>query len=336
MILISLSKNRSVYILFLSFYHKIMNILSKSLIRNNGGFYSLYFFLLNHYIYCKKNNLTLYVDTSAWIFHSSLGLSDYFLQNNKIIEYKENNDDKLSPDEDNMLNSKKVKIDQIFESLAFESTFTLMDYKEAIKELYILHPCIEFKINQIQKEYELYPNTYASIFIRRGDKLVHESVLISTEEYFLLLLELEPTVEKIYLQTDDYTVFLELNELCKKYNKEYIQLYTICKENQRGMIVTSIYKNLMLSNTENNTFFTPEYIQSVTPVDKMSPIEKYNHVEEMLIGIELVCQSKICVTDYQSNVSRFIKLRHQSFYHVFDVQKKNIDENHICMPGYHF
>lgn len=298
-------------------------ILSKSLIRNNGGFYSLYFFLLNHYIFCQKNNIKLWIDTSpSWNFFSYSGLSDYFLQNEKIIEYKEN--------------SLEIKFDNIFESLSYESSFTIYDYRRAINEIYILHPKIDERFKNMQNEYQLLSGTYSSIFIRRGDKLVYESSYISTEEYFLLLLKLDPQVERIYLQTDDYTSFLELEELCKKYNKEYIRLYTICKENQRGMIVTSTYKNIMLAHSDKLDNFTPEYINSVTPVDLMSPEDKYKHVEDMLIGIELVSSSKICVTDYQSNVSRFIKLRHSSFHQVYDVQHQEIDENKVCMPAFSF
>jgi hypothetical protein len=56
----------------------------------------------------------------------------------------------------------------------------------------------------------------------------------------------------------------------------------------------------------------------------------------MLIGIDIVLNSKICVLDYESNVSRFIKLAHSNPNNVFDINKKVISLNTILFPAYGF
>jgi hypothetical protein len=67
----------------------------------------------------------------------------------------------------------------------------------------------------------------------------------------------------------------------------------------------------------------------------MNNEEIYNHTLEMLIGIDIVLKSNIVVTDYSSNVARFIKLKHSNSDNVYDVISKsnNIDYNKMICPS---
>jgi len=51
----------------------------------------------------------------------------------------------------------------------------------------------------------------------------------------------------------------------------------------------------------------------------MNKDEILEHTLNMIIGIDIVLKSKYCVTDYQSNVSRFIKIAHNNFNNVFSI-----------------
>ena len=58
----------------------------------------------------------------------------------------------------------------------------------------------------------------------------------------------------------------------------------------------------------------------------------------MLIGIDIVLNSNIVVTDYSSNVARFIKLKHCNSDKVYDLISKSnkIDYNKIICPSFLF
>ncbi len=92
----------------------------------------------------------------------------------------------------------------------------------------------------------------------------------------------------------------------------------------------------MSKNNDGIKYISYDYVNEQKTVNDMNSEEKYEHVENMIIGIELVSNSNICVTDYQSNVSRFIKLRHHNFENVYDVENKKIDLENKCCPAYSF
>ena len=49
-----------------------------TLLLKKQGFYSILFFVLNHYLYCKKNKLNYRMNTDNWLFTSINGWTDYF------------------------------------------------------------------------------------------------------------------------------------------------------------------------------------------------------------------------------------------------------------------
>ena len=52
----------------------------------------------------------------------------------------------------------------------------------------------------------------------------------------------------------------------------------------------------------------------------------------------ILINSNICICDFQSNVSRFVKLAHKNSDNVFDIINPNsdIDYNKKVCPGYSF
>jgi hypothetical protein len=53
--------------------------------------------------------------------------------------------------------------------------------------------------------------------------------------------------------------------------------------------------------------------------------EMREHVEEMLVGLEICLRSRYLATDYQSNVTRYLVVNHSNFINVEN--NKNLDFN---------
>jgi hypothetical protein len=70
-------------------------------------------------------------------------------------------------------------------------------------------------------------------------------------------------------------------------------------------------------------------------VESMNPTEILTHTTDMLVGVDIILDSEVCVLDYQSNVSRFIKLAHKKNL-VYDVLNTEIDMDKTICPAYSF
>ena len=291
-----------------------------SVLNKYSGFYSMFFFFVNHYIYSVKNNKNFKIHNDNWLFKSVLGWEDYFENidiNNKI--------------------SDKILLGHFNLTL---SEYSIKEYKEVLNNIYIYNKNTIKLIENRKIKLNLKNNNYNSIFIRRGDKLLSESDYIPAENYLIYLLELNPQCKNIYLQTDDYNCFIELNDYINKHGLD-INLITTCEKNCKGMITFSQHKYNILNNNikkKENVNYLKNNIETLSkykPVDKMDSKEIYNHTLEMLIGIDIVLNSNIVVTDYSSNVARFIKLKHYNNDSVYDVISKSnsIDYNKLICPS---
>jgi hypothetical protein len=188
----------------------------------------------------------------------------------------------------------------------------------------------------------LYETNYDSIFIRRGDKLGEESVLIKEEKYVDIFLKHNPFCNYIFLQTDDYNCYLELNNFVSK-NKLNINIVTLCREETKGgMIIFGCNKAgiewAFKEHKENKEYISSviENLRVFTPIDQLKNNEIYEHTIEMIIGIDIVLNSNISICDFSSNVSRFIKLAHNNSNNVYDVinPDKDIDWNKTRCPSF--
>lgn len=294
-----------------------------SILDKTSGFFSMLFFVINHYIYCSKNNINFTLNTDNWLFKYKRGWEDYF--ENIDINFNEN---------DNIITY--VTPDKIL------SDYKIIDYKEIINKFYIYNSSTYNSILDIKKKLNITDKNYDSIFIRRGDKLINESIYINASEYINVLLKKNPNCTTIFLQTDDYNCYLEIEEYIN-INNLNIKLLTICDENSKGFIVFNKHlnsiKNLNIENKLNHDYVKLN-INNITniSVEQMNDLDIYNHTINMIIGIDIVLNSNICITDYSSNVARFIKLAHNNSNNVHDLRfyETDIEYEKIHCPSYSF
>jgi hypothetical protein len=292
-------------------------------LNNISGFFSMFFFTINHYIYCKNNNISFKLNTDNWLFKYQKGWEDYF----KNIDLNFYNDDNV-----NYVDCQTILCNP-----------SIREYKNIIKEVYIYNENTINKINEVKKNFNLIDFNYDSIFIRRGDKLIKESSYINASEYLKILLLKKSNIEKIFLQTDDYNAYLELKEYIYNNNLN-IEVITLCKENLKGgLVVFDFHQNTIICNNivniENIKYINSNNnLKEATPVNKMNSLEIYEHTMDMIIGVEMVLKSNICITDYSSNVSRFIKLNHNNSNNVFNILdlENDIDYDKYLCPSYSF
>jgi hypothetical protein len=284
---------------------------------HTAGFYSQLFFLINHYIYCKENKQNFKINSVNWIYRSKEGWTDYF----KPIELKYS-----VSNSDNKTYGHKNIIDN----------YSIESYKKAIPEIYVYNQSIKNHIANIKKQLNLI--NYDAIYIRRGDKLVDEIKISQESTYIELLLKKNPNCKTIFLQTDDYTCFINLQKYIKD-NRLNIRLVTTCNKNSVGAITNNYYKqNLDHSFEENSHYISSirDKLQKTKCIEDMNSKEKYEHTLELLTGIDICIHSNICICDYSSNVSRFIKLAHNNTNRVFDINNTNVDLSKKICPAYSF
>ena len=97
------------------------------------------------------------------------------------------------------------------------------------------------------------------------------------------------------------------------------------------MVVENVYLNMRSDIKENTSYIKSQGDYKNKTIEDMSPDEKYEHMIEILTGVDILANSNICVTDYQSNVARFVKLFHKHSENVYDIRAPNTD---IDYDGY--
>ena len=292
----------------------------------SAGFFSSLFFSINHYIFCKQNNIYFKLNSDNWLYKSKKGWTDYFLQD---VEFK--GDDSMS---------------HVFHHDDILGDYNMYYYRDALlNDIYIYNDEIKIKIEETKKKMNLVKGDYDSIYIRRGDKLCYESRFYSTEKYIELLLIKNPNCKTIFLQTDDYNCFLDIEKYISEKNLD-IQLISMCKPTEFGVInyKIDVEKNfnpdcdVIKGDIEHIKYFNliKERLKETKSVDQYNSEEIYNHTVNMIIGVDIIRQSKYCVLDNQSNVSRFINITHDNIENVFDIRfpEINYDMNRTRIPAW--
>jgi hypothetical protein len=290
---------------------------------NTAGFFSRVFEVFNHYLYCKIHRINFSIDSHDWLFRSVHGWTDYF------------EDVRL-----NYYESKTRMEKNMHESL---DEYTAQQYREVIPEVYRYNATTKKQIRETKQKLGLTEGEYDSIFIRRGDKLGAESILIPEQMYLDILLQKSPRCKTIYLQTDDYHCYTRLSQLVQDKGLD-IRILTLCPKDSVGVVVFNDQKKVLNESAQSNEA-NKDYLANIidklnatTAVEDMNRDEIYKHVMDMIVGIDLVAHSKVCVLDYQSNVSRFIKLFHDRPENVYDVNspEKDIVYGKKITPSYGF
>jgi hypothetical protein len=294
-------------------------------LNRRSGFFSMLFFMMNHYIHALKNGEGFKLVTDNWMFKKNLGWTDYFL----AIDF-----DAVSGKEEQ---TRSIDFTYLFQE------YPISEYKKVIPLIYRYNSTLSAKIYQTCEKLNL-PVSYDSIFIRRGDKLINESHYTNGAQYLQKLLEKSPTVEvaerTVFIQTDDYNCVQEIKDYISVNNLK-IKIITLCPETCRGMIVFDFHKNSLLSGRgmkENMEYLQTCSFDNTKPIEQMSGDEMYEHTMLMLIGIELVIRSKCCITDYESNIGRFISLAKtpDSVFSVLESEKDRPAYDKLICPGYCF
>jgi hypothetical protein len=294
-----MQKIKRFIIKFKKLYNNIMNTEIIFDLENENGFFCVFFFFLSTYIYCRKNNKLLYFKDDNWKFVYNKGLEDYFILNDYIKKYNENN---------NNTSDKSIYSHMKEPSLIHP----LSDYKLYSKELYNIRP-------EIIHNYEL-PLIYNSIFIRGGDKLLYEAQQHPISQYVSFLLNLNTNINDVFVHSDDNLIVNDVQKYIID-NKIPLNVYKITKNNCNGGAV--VMKRLNYGKCAN-----------IKSVDSMNSEEKKEHVFTMLNAIEIMRKSKNVILSYDSNVSRFIKINFDcNVYSINNSDKFMFDLNTIN-PAY--
>jgi hypothetical protein len=266
--------------------------------------------------------VTLYLNSAEWTFAHTLGWSDYFTT---MAEKPE------SPVPEIAIDREDIRL------------FTVAEYKQAIKELFDFQPHLLEKARNLQKELGL--DTYIAVFIRRGDKLLGESLFIHMQFYAKSALEKNPST--IFVQTDDYRAFLEFKYIIHAINNT-IRVLTTCPETKFGMFFTPLdiekarpafylHNNITYKFSNNIEYLSTNLPQK--PLVDYTNAEMREHVEEMLVGIIVCQQAEYIVIDHMSNVSRFIHFSHprgkEAILAIEDMDLKIVD-NVPLIPKYKY
>lgn len=298
----------------------IVSIMDKS-----AGFFSTFFFSLNHYLYCQKNNVSFQLNTENWLYKSLYGWTDYF----QPIDFQGKVDD---------ADKQTKKHNEIM------GDFFIQEYRDAIRnKVYLYNEETRKIIEEKKRQFQLFPGTYDSIYIRHGDKLIAESQYFKTDRYIELLLNKNPECQRIFLQTDDYNCFLDLQDYVER-NQLNIEILTFCNPSDKGVIVYDTPIEVHLDNCvirgdeEHKKYFEliENDLKQAKPLDKRNSEEIKEHTMELLVGVDVVLHSKFCVLDKFSNVSRFITIAHDQYKNVFDIRypEETVEMMWTMCPAY--
>jgi hypothetical protein len=273
--------------------------------------------LVGHYLFAKKHKLALSIADNAWLFKHTLGLKDYF-----------DSIDTHTPE--------KVYQMPLFHICTGDerisiNRFTVKEYKEAFSFVTRLNKYMEEKKQAVMKELGLIEGKYDAIMIRRGEKIYCESYYIDTKDFITKLAERKTNI--IFVQTDDYNGYLEACEEAKKIDPN-IRVVTTCPPTQHGIINFKLAReglNNLFYNKINN-FVTQEtnkeYCQETInkigkSIEEYTPEEVRVHAEESIIGLEICSLSRFLCMDLQSNVNRYLFLKHNNIENIIIVESKN-------------
>lgn len=240
---------------------------------NENGFFCVFFFFLESYIYCTRNKLPLYIKDDKWKFLHSKGLDDYFLLNSNVIKKYNLLDKNLPTHRFGHMKTKKIKAN-------------LNDYRKASHDLYRINP-------DILTDYNL-PHEYNSIFIRGGDKLLYEAKHISIEKYIDKLLSIDSLTKNLFVHSDDNLYVQQIKDYVLSKQLD-IQIFSITTPASNGGAV--VMKRLNYGPCSD-----------IKSVDDMDNNEVKNHTLLFLNAIEIMRKSKHVICSFDTNVSRFMKI----------------------------
>ncbi len=131
---------------------------------------------------------------------------------------------------------------------------------------------------------------YAAIHVRRGDKtegyvshgkFIIESEIAPLQDYLNLVRKASSGVRRVFVMTDDFSVFAQLKDLFPE-----LEFETLSQDNETG------------------------YRQ--THFDSLSCDARRASIRRLIAEVHIAAASKVFVGSFQSNVSRYVALVHHS------------------------
>jgi hypothetical protein len=280
--------------------------------KNDGGFYNHIFILISHFLTAKKLGFQFYIDDQNWLYSNNKGWNDYFTTTDLILD-----------------NTSYENIIYITENNEItEEKFKIHEFRDALIDVYKIQPNIMYKMNNLLENINFKKGDFDAIMIRRGDKMIDESKIISAEEYLIPLIERD--TKNIFIETDDYNVYLELSSIIKnKYNNKGIKLFTTCPTNKFGGV--GFIRSLDFIKNNNDQLRNKKYCEFMVEktniaVDQFNKQQMKSHIETMLIGNEICKISRYLTTDFQSNLTRFLCMTHENISNVINVENNFIPD----------
>ena len=260
------------------------------------GFYSDALRMLMSYMVCKKEGKPFTIDSRDWIFTHDKGWHDYFTTLEESPVYD--------------------TLPQINWDKSDDRQFTVAEYKNAMKEVFVYQPYFHELADKVSKELCL-GSDYTAVFVRRGDKLLGESVYIPTEAY--VQLALSTGASTVFVQTDDYRVVDEIRSMIRVQRPD-IRVVTTCPAEKHGHFVfaveTSEVRTMQYQDQNGNKFINNQNVEYLNATRRQKPLMEFTkeeikaHVEEMIVGMILCQRSKNLVIDHTSNVGRYLHFTH--------------------------
>jgi len=280
----------------------------------SGGLCYQFSLIASCYLMANKKNKKMYLNDKDWIFKHTKGWNDYFESINIYNGYTDDSYININVD-------CRVPMD-IYGELNFSNhKFTLEEYRDAFSKTLILNYSVRSLMDKIMTTNNLKEGEYDAILIRRGDKMYYESFYKDTSVYLDKLL-LEKNIKVVFLQTDDYNSYIEMQNIIKARNID-IKLICICPEWQRGVVHDKSYvddfknKPSKLLQGTNKTYISNWLQAKNKTTEELSPEEMREHIESAIIGLEICIQSRYLVVDFgSSNIARYLYIRHNNINNI--------------------
>jgi hypothetical protein len=223
----------------------------------HGLFADLGFFI-ESYIRAKRAGMPFYVDSKEWSYKANKGWHDYFKSFQEVPE-------------NNVMPAIICSHSSVPTDIDGNQKIYLKDVEVAAKEIFVLTDSLQSKVDDIINSY----GTYEALYIRRGDKMISESVFKPTSD-ILSQIQLEDSLP-LFVQTDDYAEVKNIKSI-----------------NPQKKVVTIVPEVRSGAHESHRQTMTPQ--------------EREETTNELLMGMMICMRAKKCYVDISSNVSRFIKI----------------------------
>lgn len=159
--------------------------------------------------------------------------------------------------------------------------------RELLNEMWRINCATRERLAPLQQQLELQKKPFATLHIRRGDK-IKEVVDIAPEKYIALAQRIAPAIKRFMIMSDDFRVVSDIRQQFPQF-----EFFTLCDANKEGHLQKKF--------------------------NALSPLQRRQEIDTLLAELEAAGAAKFFVGTYSSNIARFMALRYgQKFTHGVD------------------